>query len=139
MQRSENVFEIETKYGKISFSQNLINKIVVGAVEHCGGKAVILNYKGKYMNVVPGIASKMNIYDEEAGGIEIIRAGSGIAVVVYIVVKFGCSINQITNEIIDYIYDKTETIMGGRPEKVTVVVTGTVSRNIARRHIEVSR
>ena len=59
--------------------------------------------------------------------------------VVYIVVKFGCSISQVTNEIIDYIYDKMETIMGERPEKVTVVVTGSVSKNIARRHIEVSR
>ena len=129
------MFEVETKYGKISFSQNLINRIAVEAVEHCGGRAAILNYKGKYMNVVPGIASKMNIYDEEAGGIEIIRAGAGIAVVV----KFGCSISQVTNEIIDYIYDKMETIMGERPEKVTVVVTGSVSKNIARRHIEVSR
>ena len=133
------MFEVETKYGKISFSQNLINRIAVEAVEHCGGRAAILNYKGKYMNVVPGIASKMNIYDEEVGGIEIIRAGAGIAVVVYIVVKFGCSISQVTNEIIDYIYDKMETIMGERPEKVTVVVTGSVSKNIARRHIEVSR
>lgn len=133
------MFEVETKYGKISFSQNIINRIVVEAVEKCSGKAAILNYKGKYMNVVPGIASKMNIYDEEAGGIEIIRAGDGIALRVYIVIKFGSSIRQVTNEIIDYIYEETEKILGERPEKVTIVITGTVSKNIARRHIEVSR
>lgn len=138
-QRRRSVFEVETKYGKISFSQNIINKIVVEAVEKTSGKAFVLNYKGKYMNVVPGIASKMNIYDEEAGGIEIISAGTGIALRVYIVIKFGSSIKQVTNEIIDYIYEETEKIMGERPEKVTVVITGTVSKNIARRHIEVSR
>lgn len=133
------MFEVETKYGKISFSQNIINRIVVEAVEKTNGKAFVLNYKGKYMNVVPGIASKMNIYDEEAGGIEIISAGTGIALRVYIVIKFGSSIKQVTNEIIDYIYEETEKIMGERPEKVTVVITGIVSKNIARRHIEVSR
>lgn len=133
------MFEIETKYGRISCSQSIINRIVAEAVESCNGKAVILNYKGKYMNVVPGIASKMNIYDEEAGGIEIVNAGTGIALRVYIVIKFGSSIKQVTNEIIDYIYEKTEKIIGECPEKVTVVVTGVVSKNIARRHIEVSR
>ena len=45
----------------------------------------------------------------------------------------------MTNEIIDYIYEETEKILGERPEKVTIVITGTVSKNVARRHIEVSR
>lgn len=133
------MFEVETKYGNIRYSQNIINRIVVESIESCGGKAVILNYKGKYMNVVPGLASKINIYDEEAGGIEVINADDGIKIKVYIIVKFGTSIKQITAEIIDYIYEKTEAILGEKPKTVTVTVTGTVSKNIAKRHIEVSR
>lgn len=133
------MLEMETKYGKISFSQNIISRIVIEAVENSQGKADILNYKGKYMNVVPGIASKMNIYDEEAGGIEITDTENGFQIRVYIVVKFGTSIKEVTGDIIDFIYKKTEEMTGQRPAKVTVVVTGTISRNIARRHIEVSR
>lgn len=133
------MFEFETKYGDITYSQNIINRIVVEAVNSSDGRAAILNYKGKYMNVVPGIASKINIYDEEAGGIEVLKTDEGINIKVYIVVKFGTSIKKITSEIIEYIYEKTETILGERPNKVTVTVTGTVSKNIAKRHIEVSR
>ena len=130
---------METKFGSIRFSPNIINKIVMEAVENSYGKAEILHYKGKYMNVVPGIASKMNLYDEEAGGIEVAEDEDGMEIHVYIVVHFGTSIKRVTSEIIDYIYEKTEKIMGQKPKRVAVTVTGTISKNIVKRHIEVSR
>ncbi|MDO4546285.1 MAG: Asp23/Gls24 family envelope stress response protein [Bacillota bacterium] len=133
------MFELETKLGNIHFSQNIINKIVIDAVESCEGKAEILNYKGKYMNVVPGIASKINLYNEETGGIQIKEDEFGVEIQVYVIVHFGTSIKQVTSKIIDSVYENMEKIMGEKPTKVTVVVTGTLSRNIAKRHIEVSR
>ena len=133
------MFEVETKLGDITFSPNIINKIAVDAVENCGGAAEILNYKGKYMNVVPGIASKMNLYDEEAGGIQVVDTENGVDIRVFIVMHFGASIKKTTEKIIDYMYEYTDKIMGERPHKITVVVTGTLSKNMAKRHIEVSR
>lgn len=133
------MFNVETKLGDIHFSQNVINKIVTKAIESCDGKAEILHYKGKYKNVVPGLASKMNLYDEGAGGIQFTSDEDGIEIKVYIVVRFGVSIKNITKKIIDSIYDDMQTILQEKPKKVTVVVTGTLSKNIAKRHIEVSR
>jgi uncharacterized alkaline shock family protein YloU len=54
-------------------------------------------------------------------------------------VKFGTSIQNVTNKIIDFIYEHMEKTTGQKPLKVTVIVTGTSSKNIAKRHIEVSR
>lgn len=133
------MFDFETNLGEIHFSDSVIYKIVAEAVEHCGGKVEILNYKGKYMNVVPGIASKMNLYDEEVGGIQVKEGEEGLIITVYVVIRFGTSIKETTGRIIDYIYEYMEKIMASRPEKVKVVVTGTLSKNIAKRHIEVSR
>ena len=133
------MLDMETKFGNIIFSQNVINRIVMNALERCDGKAEIMNYKGKYKNVVPGLASKMNLYDEESGSIQINRTDEGIEITVCIVVRFGVSIRNITGQIIDSIYDDMEKILREKPKKVTVIVTGTLSKNIAKRHIEVSR
>lgn len=133
------MFDFETKLGDIRFSQSVINKIVMNAVEDSGGKALLHNFKGKYMNVVPGIASKINLYDEEAGSIEVIQTEAGLEIKIYVVLRFGTSIKNITGEIIDRIYEYTERILEQKPAKVTVVVTGILSKNIARRHIEVSK
>ena len=55
------MLNIKTQLGNINFSQNIINKIVTECVKNVGDRVILLNYKGKYMNVVPGLASKMNL------------------------------------------------------------------------------
>ena len=42
------MFDIETKIGNIHFSSNIINKIAEKAVEDCGGKVMLHNYKIRY-------------------------------------------------------------------------------------------
>lgn len=117
------MFDIETKMGKIHFSQSIVSKIAAKAVEDCRGKALLQNYKG-------GI---------NAASVELIRHEEDYELKIYIVIKFGTSIKQTTSQIIDSIYENTEKILGKKPQKVTVIVTGVMSRNIAKRNIEVSR
>ena len=133
------MMDIKTKLGDIHFSRNVINKIVMDAMQSCGDKVEVMNYKGKYKNVVPELASKINLYDEEAGSIQFQKTDEGVEITVYIVVRFGVSIKTITEKIIDRIYENCEKILAEKPKKVTVLVTGTLSKNIAKRHIEVSR
>ncbi len=133
------MFDIETKLGEIRFPNNIINRIITESVGSCGGKAEVYKYKGKFKNMFPDLASKMNLYDEGAGGIEVTETENSIMIKVYVVIRFGNSIKKTTEQIIDNIYENMEKIMGIRPEKVTVVVTGTLSKNIAKRNIEVSR
>ena len=72
------MFDIETKLGEIHFPASTINRIVMEAVESCGDKVDILNYKGKYKNMMPWLASRMNIYKEEAGGIRVEETEEGM-------------------------------------------------------------
>lgn len=133
------MFKLENKLGDIVFSETIINRIVTEAVESCEGKAEILNYKGKYKNMVPGIASKMNLYDEESGGIQLTKDEDGLKIKVYIIIHLGASIKETTEKIIDYIYEYVEKMLNERPKAVTVTVTGILSKNMVKRHIEVSR
>lgn len=133
------MFDIETKFGEIHFSQNIVNSIVVNAVENCDGKVILHNFKGKYMDMMPVLASKMNLYDETSGSIEVIGTEEAFEIKAYTVIKFGTSIKSVTAQIINDIYNNCEKILCKKPDKVTVVVTGTLSKNIAKRNIEVSR
>lgn len=133
------MFDMETKLGKIHFSQGIINKIALKAAESYDGKVLLHNYKGKYMDMMPGIASKMNLYDESTGSVEFAQNEEGYTLKAHIVLKFGTSIKMVTEGMIDSIYENAEKILGEKPAKVTVVVTGILSKNIAKRHIEVSK
>ncbi len=133
------MLDIQTKLGDIKFSPDIVNKIAAEALNEFGDDVNILNFKGRYKNAVPGLASKMNLYDEEAGGIESEETSDGIMIKVYVVIRFGISIRKITSGIIDRIYEDFEKTMGVPPAKVTVAVTGVQSKNTGRRYIEVSR
>ncbi len=117
------MFDIETKLGDIHFSQNIINKIVERAVEGSKGNAILQNYKG-------GI---------NAPNVEFINDEEGYDLKIYIVMKFGASIKKTTAEIIDSVYENAEKILPAGPRNITIVITGVLSKNIAKRHIEVSR
>ena len=133
------MFDIETKLGKIHFPATVINRIVIEAVESCGGKVDILNYKGKYKNVMPWLASRMNLYREETGGIQVEETQDGLIITVYVVIHFGSSIKRVTEKLIDDIYENMERVMKIKPKTVKIIVTGTLSKNIVKRHIELSR
>ena len=133
------MFDIETKLGEIHFPASVINRIVMEAVESCNGKVDILNYKGKYKNMMPWLASRMNIYKEETGGIQVEETEDGMILAVYVVIHFGTSIKRVTEKLIDEIYENMEKVMKVKPKTVKIIVTGTLSKNIVKRHIEVSR
>lgn len=117
------MFDIETKLGDIRFSQSIINKIAENAVAGCDGKAILQNYKG-------GI---------NAPNVEFIEDEEGFFLKIYIVMKFGASIKKTTSDIIDSVYENAEKILPAVPKNVTIIITGVLSKNIAKRHIEVSR
>ena len=133
------MFDIETKLGEIHFPASVINRIVMEAVESCNGNVDILNYTGQYKNMMPWLASRMNIYKEETGGIQVEETEDGMILTVYVVIHFGTSIKRVTEKLIDEIYENMEKVMKVKPKTVKIIVTGTLSKNIVKRHIEVSR
>ena len=120
------MLERSNDLGDIRFSKNVITRIAEDAAEYCENNVSIFNYRGKYKPAMPGANI---IYTETPDGIEI---------TVNVVIRFGASISECARKMLDYMYKAIESVMGTRPEKITIVVTGIQSREIARRHIEIT-
>ena len=121
------MFNRENDIGKIHFSTSVIERIIKDAVSTCDGKVSLGNYKGKYRGVGSG------------GGIVLDETELGLDIVVYVVISFGAGIGKYSKQMIDYIKDNVEKVMGERPHNVRIVVTGVQSKkDIARRHVEIT-
>lgn len=118
------MLERKTSLGDIRFSWNVIMRIINDAIEECNGKVVLQNYKGKYKSMVAG----NNVILKETP--------EGVDIELFVVIRFGASFLATNRQIINYVYDKVEKVMGERPHSVKVTVTGVQSRLIAKRHIE---
>lgn len=130
---------IESDLGTISLSKASIGRIITEAVDSCGGKVMISNHKGKVSGgKVPGFVSKIGGMDESSP-MDIAMTESGLDIKVFVVLRFGTSITQVTNYLVDEIHNKVKEMTGMEPNSVAVVVTGMISKNIAPRHIEVTR
>ncbi len=70
---------------------------------------------------------------------EITLSENGLDIRVFVVLRFGTSITQVTNRLADDIHSRIKTMTGMEPNSVAIVVTGMISKNIAPRHIEVTR
>ena len=133
------MFERTNELGQIHFSKNVIYRICSDAVNR-SGDARIQNYRGgRYTAKKPGLLNAFAPGEEDSEDIEITESGESIRITIYIVVRFGVSISTCANEIIDHVYGEMESLFGVRPANVTVIVTGTASKTIAKRHIEFSR
>lgn len=125
---------VQNNLGTISITKQVIGRIVAEAIDRFDGKVMISNHKGK----VAGVTSKKNGPDERAY-MDITHGKNGIDLRVFIVIRFGTSITKVTNQLVDDIHGGLTQITGKEPNSVAVVVTGMISKNIARRHIEVTR
>ncbi len=134
------MFEISNELGKIHFSNNVIYRICSDAADLCDGNVRLQNYKGRYTTKRPGLLTAFTpSAEEDADAVEIQQADNGILIKVYVVVRFGISMNQAANTMTDHIYQEVEALFGQKPLSVTIVVTGTASKTIAKRHIEYIR
>ena len=121
------MFERQTDVGKIHFSQGVIERIIKDAIDGCDGRVFLNRYKGKYMGMVPG------------GDYTAVETDQGLDIIVYVVMTFGASIGKYSKQMLEYIYENVEKVMGERPHHVKIVITGVQSKkDIARRHVEIT-
>ncbi len=127
------LYRLETAEGAISFDKEVIGKIIAEAVGQFKGKVFISNHKGK---VISGIAAKLGMMDD-ISFMEINLGKDGLDIRFYILIRFGTSINRVTEQLIETIKNNTEKITGLEVNSVSVVVAGMVSKQTVRRNIEV--
>lgn len=128
------LYKEETENGSIIIEKAVIAKIVTETVLQFNGKVLISNYKNKATT----FAAKIGVTDD-INNMEITMGDKGLDIKLYIVVKFGTSIGMVTNTLINDIHDKVYEFTSIEPNSVAIVVTGMISKNIARRNIEVRR
>lgn len=126
------LYKVEAKDGDISIDKNVVGRIIVRAVEQFNGKVLISNHKGR----VAGFAAKLGMADD-VSYMEINTGAKGLDIRFYILIRFGTSINKVTEQLISTIKTDTEEITGLEVNSIAVVVTGMVSKQTARRNIEV--
>lgn len=127
-------YKLENDEGYITIEKPVIGKIIIEEVKTFNGRVLISTHKGK----VPGIVSKIGGADDMSY-LEITTGTKGLDVRVYIVIKFGTSIGLVTNQLIDGIQEKIKEYTGIEANSVAVIVTGMISKQIAKRNIEVKR
>ncbi|MBE6033951.1 MAG: Asp23/Gls24 family envelope stress response protein [Clostridiales bacterium] len=128
------LYRNENEHGSIILEKAVFAKIVTEIVAQFNGKVLISNYKNKATT----FAAKIGVTDD-ISNMDIVMGEKGLDVKLYIVVKFGTSIGMVTNTLIKDIHDKIYEFTSVEPNSVAIVVTGMISKNIARRNIEVRR
>ncbi|MEE1037739.1 MAG: Asp23/Gls24 family envelope stress response protein [Eubacterium sp.] len=115
------IYKEETEFGKIIINENTIFQMILPEIEEYSRNLYVSNSKGKRTN---------KFFIENKDGVE---------VKINIVVKFGTSIQKVTEDIISIVYDQLSLITGLKVKKITVVVVGVVAKKLAKRNVEVSR
>jgi Uncharacterized protein conserved in bacteria len=127
------LYRLETSGGAISIDKPVVGKIIGEAVGQFKGKVLISNHKGK---VVSGFAAKLGMMDD-INFMEINLGKDGLDIRFFILIRFGTSINRVTEQLIETIKKNTEEITGLEVDSIAVVVTGMISKHTVRRNIEV--
>lgn len=131
------MFDIQNDLGHIHFSKNIIRTLCEDAVDSCDGKAAVFNFKGKGKNKAEAVFNRKG----HPGNDEIIVEGEEdqLRITVYVVIRFGASIKGVAEQIINSIFDQLEEVFEVEPAQVTVINTGTASRDIIPRYMEFTR
>lgn len=127
------LYRLDTMNGAISIDKSVVGKIIADAVGQFKGKVLISNHKGK---VVSGFAAKLGVMDD-INYMEISLDNDRLDIRFFILIRFGTSINKVTDQLIGTIKKNTEEITGLEVNSIAVVVTGMVSKHTARRNIVV--
>lgn len=127
------LYRLETTDGIISIDKTVVGKIIADAVGQFKGKVFISNHKGK---AVSGFAAKLGVVDDTSF-MEINYENNGLDIRFFILIRFGTSINLVTELLIETIKKNSEEITGLEVNSIAVVVTGIVSKQTVRRNIEI--
>lgn len=127
------LYRLETAAGTISIEKTVIGKIIAEAVAKFNGKVLISNHKGK---AISGFAARIGMMDD-ISSMEIVLGKTGLDIRFYILIRFGTSINRVTEQLIETIKYNTEEITGIEVNSIALVVTGMISKQTVRRNIEV--
>ncbi|MGI6722027.1 MAG: Asp23/Gls24 family envelope stress response protein [Anaerovoracaceae bacterium] len=125
----------KTEYGNIAITRNAVGQVLMRAVEKHRHNVMLSNRKGRVIGKITRLSGYNQIDDMEI----FFDDDGAVSVKVYLVIRFGASITRTCVHIVDDIHSGLVSVMGREPKVVTVAVKGILSKNLAKRNIEVSR
>jgi uncharacterized alkaline shock family protein YloU len=132
----EDVMQVLNKshYGAINITKQVMNKLVLDELLKYEDIVFPCSQTGKRLK--KGFFSGIN---ELLSSIEIHEAANGTYIVFYIIVKFGESINEISNAIFDSIERDFEMFSLVKPVEIKACIKGVQAEHLTRRDVEVIR
>jgi len=118
--------------GKIQFDENIIGNIIRKIADSFHGKVMLSGSRGR---IKKNTARTRN--SDDLTFMNMKKTNDGYVIDVYIVLKFGTSIRRTSHEFIDLIKEQVSQITEIPVNKVRIIITGMLSKNFTRRHIEV--
>ena len=123
-----------SEYGAVSISKQVIEKLVLDElliyediVSSCSPNGKVL--KRGFFTGLNELLSSVEVHDSD----------EGMKIVYYIIVKFGESINEISNAIFDGIEQNLEMFHLSKPIEIKAYIKGVQAEHISKRNIEVIR
>lgn len=121
------LYKEENTLGTITLYKDILAAIVRQQVQSLEGKLFLGNYKGK-------LSSLMTKWTDS---VEVNMTPAGLKIRVYVVVRFGTSIKYVTEALIQQIRMEATEMTELPVNQVSVVVTAVLSKQLAKRNIEV--
>ena len=124
----------KSHYGAINITKQVMNKLVLDELLKYEDIVFPCSQTGKPLK--KGFFSGIN---ELLSSIEIHEAANGTYIFFYIIVKFGESINEISNAIFDSIERDFEMFSLVKPVEIKACIKGVQAEHLTRRDVEVIR
>jgi uncharacterized alkaline shock family protein YloU len=127
------LFKETTEFGIIRYDRHIIGNIIRRVVGQMNGRAILSDSKGRMRK---GVTAKPN--SDDISFMELKREKEVIDLTLYIVIKFGAGIRHTATEISAMLRTEITKITGMSVGEIKVVITGVLSKNLSKRHIEVT-
>ena len=123
-----------SEYGTVKISKHVIDKLVFDALLKYENVVTPCSQTGKPLR--RGFFSGIN---DLLSSVEVRDSDNGIYIVFYTIVKFGESINEVSNAIFDSIEHDFEMFSLSKPVEIKECIKGVQAEHIMKRDVEVSR
>lgn len=125
----------KSEFGTVAINNDVLSRLVLEHMLDMDDCLLPCNKRGK-----PYRRSIFQIGDEATNYVDIReRKQSEVTVKVYIITRFGKSINKTSNELFDRIEKEFELLNISKPKVLTAYIRGVMSKQLVERNLEVTR
>ncbi len=124
------LYRMENSYGTISLDRTLVNQIIQNAMSQYSGRIWQANYKGSQSDAAIALGSISSLAETR-----LTVTDQGIKLTIYVIIKFGESINSICRSVVQNIADDLKALLNADIDDIEMIVTAVLSKRASPREI----